>query len=351
VTGDRRASVTGPLGAALAADLAAIDFSGVALAVDATGVLAEVAMGDADRANGRPNTPATRFGIASVGKLLTAVTLVRLFERGLAAPSTRVVDILPPALRPSTLDPAVTLEHLMSHTSGITDYVDEAGGERYEDLWLRWNPSVMRSPADLLPMFADLPARAAPGTEVRYNDAAFVLLGLVIEALAGRTFFDAVATEVLEPAGMTATGYPALDDVERDLALGYLRPEHEGDPWRTNVYAIPARGQPDGGAYATAGDLVRFLDAFLAGRLVGERWRGEMLRPRAWDPAEQTRYGLTFWLAGEGRRAHVGHPGGDPGFGAYVAWYPANGLRTTLLTNATPGLGRARRVLEDRLLS
>jgi CubicO group peptidase (beta-lactamase class C family) len=343
-------SVAGPLGEAAAEALAAEDFSGVALAVGPDGLLAEVSMGFADRANRRPNTPATRFGTASVGKLFTAVALVRLAERGLVRLDVPVADLLPADRRPSTLDPRVTLEHLLSHTSGLTDYVDEAGGEAYEDLWLTWNPAVMRTPGDLLPIFRDRPPRAAPGEEVRYCNAAFVLAGLVLEEVTGRAYLDVIADEVLGPAGMTATGYPALDDVVPDLALGHLRPERDGDPWRTNLYMIPARGQPDGGAYTTAGDLVRFLDAFLDGRLVSEASREDMLRARAWDPDEETHYGLAFWRTGTGAREWVGHPGGDPGFTAFVSWYPASGIRLAIAGNVTPGVGAARRAFEAVLI-
>jgi CubicO group peptidase (beta-lactamase class C family) len=346
----REPFVRGPRGGELAARLAELDFAGVVLAVGPDGVLAEVAMGDADRANGRPNMPGTRFGTASVGKLFTALALVRLAERRLVRLDAQVIDLLPAHHRPSTLDPRVTLEHLLTHTSGITDYVDEAGGEAYEDLWLRWNPAVMRAPADLLPLFRDLPARAVPGAEVRYNNGAFVLLGLVLEALTGHDFYRVVEDEVFAPAGMTATGFPALDDVVPDLAVGHVRPVGDGGPWRTNAFQIPVRGQPDGGAYTTAGDLVRLLDAFAGGRLVGERWRDEMLRPHAWDTGEETHYGLTFWITGAGPRAHVGHPGGDPGFSAYVAWYREAGIRAALLTNAPPGVRAARLALEAVVL-
>ena len=104
--------VAGGHGAALAAELAAIDFSGVLLAVGPDGILAEVAMGDADRANGRPNAMSTRFAVASVGKLFTAVAVVRLVERGLVTLDARAVDLLPEDRRPSGLAADVTLEHL-----------------------------------------------------------------------------------------------------------------------------------------------------------------------------------------------------------------------------------------------
>jgi CubicO group peptidase (beta-lactamase class C family) len=348
----REPAAGGPRGEELAAALAAGDFSGVVLAAGPDGVLAEVALGIADRATWRPITPASRFGIASAGKLFTAVTLVRLFERGLAAPSTRVVDVLPAGLRPAAMDPAVTLEHLLTHTSGIADYCDEYGDEPFEAVWLRANPNAMRAPRDLVPLFGDLPALARPGAEVRYCNAGFVLAGLAIEAIEGRSFYDAVTEAVLAPAGMAATGYPALDDVIPDVAIGYLPPPDDdpGGPWRSNLYAIPARGQPDGGAFTTAADLVRFLDAFRDGRLVGPEWRDEMLRPRVRDAREETAYGLAWWVAGDGARRWVGHPGGDPGYVAQVCWYPEAGIRLVVLANRPGRAWEAVSIAEELLV-
>lgn len=343
---------TGLRGAELAAALDGIDFVGVVLAMGPDGVLAEVARGIADRATGRPITPVSRFGIASVAKLFTAVTLARLFERGLAAPATRLAEVLDPEHRPADLDPRVTLEHLLTHTSGIADYCDEYGDEPYEAVWLRANPNAMRAPRDLLPLFADLPALAEPGAEVRYCNAGFVLAGLAVEAISGRSFYEAVTAAVLEPAGMTATGYPALDDVIPDIAIGYLAPPDD-DPagtWRSNLYAVPARGQPDGGAFSTAADLVLFLDAFREGRLVGSDWVEEMLRPRVRDEREGTSYGLAWWVSGEGRRHWVGHPGGDPGYVAQVRWYPEAGVRLVALANWSDRAGPAAQLTEELLL-
>ena len=251
----------------------------------------------------------------------------------------------------------MTLEHLLTHTSGIADYADEYGDEPYEDIWLRANPDAVRAPRDLLPLFADLPALAPPGAEVRYCNAGFVLAGLAIEALAGCSFYAAVEEAVLAPAGMTATGYPSLDEVIPDVAIGYLPPlgpdlaEDPDGMWRSNVYAIPARGQPDGGAFTTAADLVRFLDAFRDGRLVGPRWRDEMLRPRVRDEREDTTYGLGWWLAGEGARRWVGHPGGDPGYVARVRWYPEADLRLVVLANRPGRAAPAARLAVSMLLA
>jgi CubicO group peptidase (beta-lactamase class C family) len=335
----------GPGAAALADALAAIDFAGVAVVAPEGGPQTVVAMGAADRSSGRPITPGTRFGIASSTKAITAVTLVSLMAEGLAEPSTQVVDVLPQGRRPRDLDPRVTLEHLLTHTSGMADYFDEHGQGHYEDIWRRHPGAAMLEPADMLTLFADLPRRAEPGVEVRYNNGAFVLLALVVEALAGTTFPDAVAARVFGPAGMTASGFPVLDEVDPGLAMGHLPPDDAHPWWRTNVLAIPARGGGDGGAICSAGDLVRFLDAFREGRLVPEAWREAMLEPRARDEREACWYGLGWCLRGEGAGRNVGHHGEDPGFSARMAWFPETGGRVVVLSNVTSGSRAAFRMI------
>jgi CubicO group peptidase (beta-lactamase class C family) len=250
------------------------------------------------------------------------------------------------------MDTRVTLEHRLTHTSGIADYGDEYGDEPSEAVWLRANPNAMRAPRDLLPLFVDLAPLAEPGAEVRYCNTAFVLAGLAIEALAGVSFYDAVAAAVLAPAGMASTGYPALDDVIPDIAIGYLAPPDDmrDGTWRSNLYAITARGQPDGGAFTTAEDMVRFLDAFRDGRLVGEAWRDEMLRPRVRDEREETSYGLAWWLSGEGRLRHVGHPGGDPGYVTLLRWYPEAGVRLVVMANRSERAWPAAALAEELLV-
>jgi CubicO group peptidase (beta-lactamase class C family) len=341
--------VAGGHGEALAAELAAIDFSGVMLVVGPDGVLAEVALGDADRANGRPNTMATRFPVASVGKLFTAVAIVQQVERGALTLDAKAVDLLPADRRPSGLDAGVTIEHLLTHQSGLEDYIDDAGGADFATLFVNRSPAQFRGPADLLALFEDRPPRALPGAEVRYNDGGFVLLGLILEQVTGRDYYELIVEDVFAPAGMTDSGFPAMDAVVPNVAIGYLRPEHEGEAWRTNVYATTGRGMPDGGAVTTATDLVAFVDAFLAGRLVGDHWRDEMLRPHAWYEEDEVHIGLGWQMGGEGRTRWIGHSGGDPGVGADVSWFPEAGIRTVLITNAPPGAMAAYRAMEAEL--
>lgn len=323
------------------------DFHGVVLVDGPSGTELELVRGEADRGAHLPITARSRFQTASVSKLFTAVALLRQVARGEADLDAPLVDWLPDDRRPSTLDGAATLRHFLTHTSGISDYFDEQGDEGYEAIWRRVPAAAMRTSRDMLSLFRDLPPRASPGDEVRYNDAAFVVLGNVVEHLAGVSFPEAVAREVFEPAGMTASGYPALDDVEPNLAVGYLPPDDSDPRWRTHVLSLPAVGGGDGGAVTTAADLVAFLRALRDERLLRDPLLGEAITPSVDDPDEGGSYGLGFVISGDGRRRATGHTGEDPGFSARALWYREEDVRLVVLSNVSWAAGPARGVVEE----
>ena len=307
------------------------DFAGIA-AVRRAGVAEfEGCYGAANRADGVPVRPATRFGLASVSKMFTAAAVATLVRDRRLAFGTPVVDVLPPRRRPATLRPDVTVHHLLTHTSGIADYYEEEdepeGG--YAGLWADRPVSAMLRPADFLPWFGDLPPYRPPGGRWQYSNAGFVVLALVVEELTGQEFADAVAERVFGPAGMGASGYFRSDEAGPDVAVGHLPPAVPGGPWRTNVLAVPVVGGGDGGALSTAADLDRFLRAWDDGTLFGLALREEMLGPKApVDPGIDMGYGALLHPGGR-----FGHGGGDPGVATTAQRVPAADLSVVVLCN------------------
>jgi hypothetical protein len=158
---------------------------------------------------------------------------------------------------------------------------------------------------------------------------------------------------------MDSTGFWALDAVEPDLAVGYLPPDPEATPstpaaaWRTNVYALPAMGVPDGGAQATAADLVRALDGLTGRGPTGAAYlspatRERLIGPHAVSPVEKAGYGLGVVHGGIGPTARIGHSGEDPGFSCR-AWAHAGGERVIVQSNVTEGAWQPFRRLEELL--
>jgi len=312
-----------------------LEFSGVAVVTGPAGVEYERCWGLADRAAGIANSPRTRFGLASVTKMFTAVATARTVP-DLHAP---VVSLLPPERRPATLRPDVTVHHLLCHTSGIADYAEEEGEEAvdYADLWIDRPVYAMTRPADFLPLFGDLPPYTPPGGDWRYSNAGYVLLGLVVEELTGEPFPDVMDRLVFRPAGMADSGFFRLDEPRPDVAVGYL------PTGRTNIYSTPVVGGADGGAFCTAADLDRFLRAYE--ELVGDR-AGLMLTPHApIDAGIDMGYGC--FLYGDGR---FGHGGGDPGVGALVQRLPGPDATVVVLANTEDSVVAVRDLLVDAVL-
>jgi len=307
-------------------------FSGVVSVRERGEVVFEQAFGLAHRAERIPNTPATRFGIASGTKTLTAIAVAQLVEQGILAFDARLADCVAAPL--PAFDPGVTLHHLLTHSAGIPDYFDEAVMDDYEALWRERPMYRFRTPGDFLPLFAHLPMKAVPGTTWAYNNAGYVLLGLAVERAAGMPFAAYVERHVLRASGMTSSGFFPLDRLPGGTARGYLPTEDGG--WRTNAYAVPIVGGADGGAFTTAQDLAALWDALLGGRLVGEATRARLLAPH-WrtDPErDDGHYGYGLWIRQrDGRPVSYAMVGEDPGVAFSSTYFTGSGVLCSLLGN------------------
>ena len=322
------------------------DLSGAVLLTQGGTALFEGCYGYADRAAATPVTPATRFGLASVTKMFTAVAVADLVASGHLRFEDRVVDVLPPDCRPSTLLPEVTVHHLLCHTSGIADYCEEdedspAYLDDYGALWDHLPSYRMLRPADFLPLFGHLPPYRPPGERYQYSNAGYIVLGLVVEEVTGRPYTDIVQDRVFDRAGMTASGFFRLDEARPDVAVGYL--PRDGDaPWRSNIYRVPVIGGADGGAFSTTGDLDRFLARYADGTLLGPV-QEVVLAPHA-NAGGDFRSGYGVLLYPDGR---FGHGGGDPGVEVLVHRFPADDVHLVVLCNGEGLAGDVRDTLLD----
>jgi CubicO group peptidase (beta-lactamase class C family) len=327
------------------------DLSGIALVTRGGKTEFEGCYGLANRGDNVPVRPGTRFGIASVGKMFTAVTIADLVRAGRLGFDTAVVEVLPPPRRPSTLRADVTVGHLLSHTSGIADYAEEdeqhPARVEYAEIWRDRPTYMMRRPADYLPIFGDRPPYWPPGERFHYCNAGYVLLALVIEEVTGLSFVDAVDAAVFSRAGMADSGYFALDEVRPDIATGYIRPAEPGGLWRSNIYTIPVVGSGDGGPFASAGDLSRFLTAYDDGTLLGEL-RDEMLAPRCrWDGGDM---GYGVFVYDDPRGARWGHGGGDDGVAVLIHRLPDLDVNVIAMCNVNGVIGDLRDALVEAVV-
>lgn len=316
------------------------DFSGVALAWRQGSPVFSYAGGLADRGHGVRVTEESRFGVASITKMAVAAATLRLVDRGELALDGRLIDVLPQDQQPKALTPDHTLHHLLSHTSGLTNYHDDDDETwaSFTSSWDRIPTYHLRGPADMLPLFADLPAFADPGETFQYGDVNYLLVGLVLEAATGRPWAEVVAAEVFGPAGMTDTAIEALDDDPPRVATGYLASDGPYESWRSNIFSVTATGMPDGGMFTTATDLARLVDTLVEERLLSPASTTAMMTPQGPPSDELEQYGYGCELSVEGGDVTIiGHGGSDPGVSALVSHYLVDGTSIIVLCNQDRG--------------
>lgn len=323
-------------------------FSGVAL-LRHGGRQHLAAQGSSDAAGAAPRTD-TRFNLGSASKMFTAVAVAQLVAQdklALDAPIGRWVDGLTPAVA------AVTLRQLLTHSGGLGNFVvpeNLAALQRARTLGQQ-----MALVQDDRPAFE-------PGSHFRYSNTGFLLLGRAVERAAGMPFADYLRARVFEPAGMTQTSLdPALP---LPATPGYTRlpewtpgpgpgpgsgpgpgpgprpgPGGPVGPLRPAAEAAHP-GSPAGGAYSTAEDLVRFMDALESGKLVANHWVKELTRKHidATPPGapRPMHYGLGFGLSPWEGQPGFGHNGGAPGVNAEVMRFTGDDLLIVVLANRDP---------------
>ena len=297
------------------------------------------AYGLADRAHGIPNTVETQFAVASGSKTLTALSVMRLVERGTLELGTTARSLLGDDLPLIAGD--VTVEHLLAHRSGIGDYFDEEAAHDITDFVLPVSAHELETTEQFLPVLEGHGTRSPAGERFSYNNGGYVVLALLAERASGVGFHELVRTLVCEPAGMADTAFLRSDALPGRAARGYLAV----DGLRTNVFHLPVVGSGDGGAYTTVADLSAFWDSLLAGRIVSAPTLAQMLRPHSDWPEEQRRYGLGFHL--HASTDTVWLEGYDAGVSFASVHRPSSSTTYTVISNWTDGAWPVVRAVSD----
>ncbi len=299
------------------------------------------AYGMAHREFGIPNTTDTQFAIASAVKGMTAIAVVSLIAGGsleLSTPARAVLgDDLP------LIDDDVTVEHLLSHRSGIGDYLDEDSDYDISDYLMPVSVHELATTEQYLAVLDGRPAKFSPGTQFSYCNGGYVVLALIAERVSGVGFYDLVEQRVCAPAGMLHSAFLRSDELPAGAARGYV--EVDG-VLRSNVFHLPVRGNGDGGMYSTVADIRSLWTAFFAGKLVPDEWVRTIVRPHS-VVSDLERYGLGFWLAGSGDAVRL--EGYDAGV-SFRSWHhPTSRLTHTVISNSSPGAWPLTQRLHERL--
>ncbi len=315
-------------------------FSGVVRLDRGDNVELAKAYGLAHRGHEIPNTVDTRFAIASGTKGLTAVAVASLIEDGSLELSTTARSVLGQDLPPIGDD--VTIEHLLSHRSGIGDYLDENAGLDIADYLMPVPVHELATTEQYLAVLDGHDTVFPPDERFAYNNGGYVVLALIAERASGVPFHELIRQRVCEPAGMGDTEFLRSDELPGRAALGYLTID---GVWRTNVFHLPVRGSGDGGIYTTVADVSSFWSALFAGEIVPADRVAELVRARSEVPEESRRYGLGFWLDQSSDAVML--VGSDAGVSFWSAHDPDRRRTATVISNTSDGAWPIVRLLAE----
>ncbi|WP_431861849.1 serine hydrolase domain-containing protein [Azospirillum sp.] len=281
--------------------------------------------GVADLRSKRPVTAQTRFHVASVGKMLTAVAVLRLVQEGRAALSDPAAALVghPAAVRLTNLEGA-TLADLLAHRSGVPDCLRNSALVSAVHPGPRWTAEEVIESAPC--------RKPTPPGAYAYSNTNYILLGHILERIDGKPFAEALAERVLRPAGMADTSVGA-DPNDPGVAHGYRRPDARGVRSDASVvaYASPLGDAP---VTTTAADLERFANALFRaqGTLLLPDLVKEMVTDRAGeDTDEGYGYGIVVEESDWGPR--WGHAGRYAGFRAEFWYFPKRDTLLVLMMN------------------
>jgi CubicO group peptidase (beta-lactamase class C family) len=319
--------------------LAADDlFSGTILVLRDGRPVVSRSIGYANRKKGVRNRADTMFCLASVTKMFTATAVAQLVQGG----SLTLVDTIGKHLSGFAAGVAdkVTIHHLLTHTSGLGDYMQIAGYFEESATW-----TTPRQMIDgTLRYIRTEPLAFAPGTGSKYSNSGFHVLGCIVEKVSGESYYDYVRKHVFRPAGMTSAGFTTLDEWRSGSRFAHPYPTDESgkryDALDGDAFGVI--GTPAGNAFANAPELVRFVRALNDGTLLSTAYRDVVVTPKFPMPPMPAKPGLpeVINFVGYGADSSIingglitGHLGGAPGVSTSTEWYPGRGWTAVCLGN------------------
>ena len=294
-------------------------FTGSVLMAQGGDVLLSQGYGLADRAQGTPNTPQTRFRLGSITKQFTAMAILVLQSQGKLTVQDPICVYIPGCYAAWE---DITIHHLLTHTSGLSSR-----------LW----PALVRAdritatssrPVQTLALFQDLPLDSQPGEQFAYNNAGYILLAYIIEQVSGQSYEAFLQQAIFTPLGMRNTGY---EHRSSGLAVGYAGAQSTAPQL---PFASMSISDGSGLVYSTVEDLFRWDQALYTERLLPRAELDRMFAPIIQETnVAGFAYGYGWYVGEDQGQAVVGHGGNIEGFAALIIRYPEDRITLIVLMN------------------
>lgn len=290
-------------------------FSGTALVARDGEPLFVKSYGMANYELGAPNTADNSYLLGSVVKQFTAAAILQLQEQGklkVSDPICRYLETCPQSWQ------EITLHHLLTHTSGIPNLTSLPG-------WDEKLAMLSYTRPELVALFRDLPLDFAPGEKFDYSNSGYTLLGVVVERVSGRGYYQYLDEKLFKPAGMTRTYGGDTRALVPGRVTGYYS---VGTDFISARLVSPTVDLGSSGVYSTVGDMLRWDKALSDDRLISRASRDAMFTAGKGD------YGYAWFIGQRHGRPIQFHSGSDNGFSTNIARFPDDRLTVVVLSNS-----------------
>jgi CubicO group peptidase (beta-lactamase class C family) len=268
------------------------------------------------------NTPTTKFRIASLTKQFTAACILLLQERSKLSvqdPISRYLSSLPGAWE------SITIHQLLTHTSGIPDYTSSAKMKELN--------RTGATPKELIALVQSEPLEFKPGSKFAYTNTGYILLGMIIEKVSGRTYDAFLVGNVFRPLGMVNSGYDRASDILSNRATGY---EIKDGHFINSDFIDMSIPYAAGGIFSTVEDLFRWNEALANGKLLSPESLRQMFAEYPETAYMQSHYGYGVVMTMRFGRTIYYHGGGVTGFSSVIQRYSKEHICIVVLSNLNP---------------
>ncbi|MFC1845722.1 GNAT family N-acetyltransferase [Candidatus Dependentiae bacterium] len=292
-------------------------FSGAVLVAKDGKIILSKGYGMANYELDVPNSPQTKFRLASVSKQFAAIAIVQLQEKGLLNSSDSLSKYIPDYPRGDE----ITIQHLLNHKSGVANFTSFPDYEETKMFPTTLEQSIER--------FKNKPLNFEPGEKYRYSNSGYILLTYIIEKVSGQTYEDYVQDHIFTPLGMNNSGYDHHATVLKNRASGYEPTTHGLANADYIDMSIPAGA---GSLYSTVEDLYIWDRALYTNKVVQKSSFNNIIKSLVSDPIKDE-YSYGWILDHLEDHPYMWHNGGIEGFHSHISRYINDDLCIIILSN------------------
>jgi D-alanyl-D-alanine carboxypeptidase len=266
-----------------------------------------------------PASEKTVYRIGSITKQFTAAAILLLAEDDDLALDDPITDLLPDY---PTEGAAITVRHLLNHTSGIKSFTNMPSyrKEMRRDV----------SHEEIIDRFKDVPPNFAPGEKFRYCNSGYYLLGVILEKASGKSYADFLQERLFQPLSLESTYYDTQARIIPNRARGYSR---IGKEFRNAAYVSMTQPFSAGALASTVEDLIAWQRGLAGGKLIAADSYQSMTIPGKLNDGRHTNYGLGLFLRRFDGHTALRHGGGIKGFRSDLAYFPEIDHTIVVLAN------------------